>query len=82
MTKYLTEKVLTKAMKRIEEDALEPIIPIGTPLGFEDLDAKEIISVHVADYVEIDTKALIAQGYTKHKLYPNGWVKLIKAGDW
>ena len=76
MTKHLTEKTLNDALNHFENYTHKAMI--GVPIGHEDLNASGIVVVHVSDYVEMDTKALIAQGYTKHRLYPNGWMKLVK----
>ncbi len=47
------------------------------PLSSGDLGAKEIITMHATEFVDLDWKKLKAQGW-EWFIYPNGMIKLRK----
>lgn len=75
MAKYLTKKAIDGAIKHFEDYRPEPDRNIW--LSMEDLEAEEIIGLHVTEFIDMDWRALKAQGW-EWAIQPNGMVKLRK----
>ena len=73
MSKNLTEEDLESAFEYFADYKPEPDRNIW--LSGDDLDAKEIIGMHIAEFIDLDWKALTAQGWQCF-IQPNGMVKL------